>query len=396
MILRQNLSAPSSIVRFQIGLAFLAFILIGANDGAIGVLLPSLQRHYGVDKAIVGLLFLASTTGYLAAAFSSGLLTEKLGTKLFLAVGAVSFLVGALAFALMLPFAILLVMLLALGFGIAVIDAGLNSYIAAFARNAALLNYLHAFYGVGALLGPLLATLVLAASWGWNSVYVIWAILSAMLVAGFALFFNGRGPAPHGETHAPETGNVLVAVLKLRVVWLASLFLLLYVGAEASLGSWGYSFLTEERHEVAFVSGWIMSGYWMGLTGGRFLLGRAAQRVGNRRMIELCLAGVVVGVLLVWLAPGLPSAFGLWLTGFCLGPVYPTTIALMSQLAPSRLLPSAVGILASAGSLGAALFSWQAGNFAQAFGLWTLLPFVIATTLAMLLSWFALTRSQST
>jgi fucose permease len=33
-------------------------------------------------------------------------------------------------------------------------------------KNAALLNYLHAFYGTGALLGPVIASAILAMRWG--------------------------------------------------------------------------------------------------------------------------------------------------------------------------------------------------------------------------------------
>jgi len=41
-----------------------------------------------------------------------------------------------------------------LGLGIGLIDAGINTYIANKQRNANLIESLHAFYGVGALLGP--------------------------------------------------------------------------------------------------------------------------------------------------------------------------------------------------------------------------------------------------
>src|SRR5947209_14569530 len=85
------------LAELQIGLAFFAFILIGANDGALGVLIPSLRTHYGIDKATVGLLFLMQTIGYLIAAFNTGLLVEKLGNRRFLILGTLSFLLGALA-----------------------------------------------------------------------------------------------------------------------------------------------------------------------------------------------------------------------------------------------------------------------------------------------------------
>jgi fucose permease len=176
--------------QLQIGLAFFAFTLIGANDGAFGVLIPSLRTHYGIDKATVGLLFLMQTIGYLIAAFNTGLLVEKLGNRRFLILGTLSFLLGALALSLMAPFGIVLVTMLLLGFGVAIIDAGLNAYIAGMPRNAALLNYLHAFYGTGALLGPLIASTILTIRWGWNSVYFVWIGMSLILLVGFRLIFE--------------------------------------------------------------------------------------------------------------------------------------------------------------------------------------------------------------
>ena len=161
------------LAQLQVGFAFSAFILIGANDGALGVLIPSMRLHYGVDKATIGLLFLFQTIGYLIAAFNSGLLVEKLGNRRFLVLGVTSFLLGVGALSLMPFYVIVLIMMLPLGFGVAIIDAGLNIYIASMPRNAPLLNYLHAFYGTGALLGPVIASAFLAMRWGWNSVYTV-------------------------------------------------------------------------------------------------------------------------------------------------------------------------------------------------------------------------------
>ncbi len=387
----QNKVARSISVRWQLGLAFFAFVLIGLSDGAVGVLLPSLRAYYKVDKATIGLLFLAGTTGYLIAAFSSGLLVEKLGLRRFLMLGGLAFLTGTVIVSARPPFMVALASLLALGFGVAIIDAGLNSYVAGLTRSTALLNYLHAFYGVGALLGPLIASSALALNWSWNSVYYLWAGLSLVLLAGLRLIFTRPVPVQPEANEAGSGGNVLAEALKLRVVWLAALFLLFYVGSEVSLGSWSYSFLTEERHEVALLSGWAVSGYWLGLTLGRLSMAKVGERIGDKRLIEVCLGGVVVGVLLIWLVPiGAISALGLWLTGFSLGPIFPTTIALMSHRAPARLLPSAIGFMASLGSMGAAFFPWIAGNLAEGFGLWTLLPYVVTLTAVMLLIWLAL------
>jgi fucose permease len=389
-------TASLSAVRWQVGLAFAAFILIGLNDGALGVLLPSLQTYYKVDKAIVGLLFLAATTGYLVAAFSTGLLLERLGQRRFLMVGPGTFLVGAALLSFKPPFGFALVTLFLIGFGIAVIDAGLNAYIAGLGRSSTL-NYLHAFYGVGALLGPLVASTVLALSWEWNTVYYLWCGLCLVLLFGIRFIFTETSqPATEPKTaEAKPEGNIMSQALKLRVAWLAALFLLFYVGTEVSLGSWSYSFLTEERHGEALLSGWAVSGYWLGLTVGRATLARVGDKIGNKRLIQGCLGGVVVGVLLVWLVPvAAVTAFGLWLTGFSLGPIFPTTIGLISERVTPRLVPSVIGFAASLGSMGAAFFPWLAGNLAQAIGLWTLLPYVVILTAGMLAIWWSLNTKR--
>lgn len=378
------------ITRFSLPLAFFAFILIGANDGAVGVLLPSMRSFYQVDKATIGFLFLAGTLGYLVASFNQGLLIEKLGNRLFLVVGVSVFMLGAGVLSLQPVFPVALVAVLLIGCGGAALDAGLNAYIAGLPRNASLLNYLHAFYGIGALLGPALASLILAANWTWNSVYFIWAGVGAVALIGFWFVFR-ESAADAGKKEAKEPGNVLASALRLRVVWIGALFLLFYVGTEVSLGSWSYTFLTEERHLPTLFSGWAVSGYWFGLTIGRLTLARLAERGGGKRLIQGCLAGVAVGVAFIWFAPneGVAAA-GLWIAGFSLGPIFPTTIAIMSTLVSARLLPSAIGFLASLGSMGAALFPWLAGNLAQQFGLWTLLPYVVVLSGVMLALWLAL------
>ncbi len=95
--------------------------------------------------------------------------------------GMASFLVGMGTLSLMPSFVIVLIIMLPLGFGVAMLDAGLNAYLAAMPRNAARLNYLHAFYGTGTLLGPVIASAILAIQWG-----SLCPIFPIFLVPGYA------------------------------------------------------------------------------------------------------------------------------------------------------------------------------------------------------------------
>ena len=155
-------------------------------------------------------------------------------------------------------------------------------------------------------------------------------------------------------------------------------------GGQPTANQWA----TMQRGLDELLSGWLVSGYWLGLTLGRVVLGRATRRFGNLLVIQVCLGGTAAGVLLLWLAPGtLGAAVGLLLAGFSLGPIFPTMIAVTSAVVPQRLLPSAIGFMASLGAGGAALFPWVAGNLADALGLWAILPYVICLIAVVLALW---------
>src|SRR5258708_5606369 len=78
---KQDLTNSVSSFLLQIGLAFSALLFIGANDGAMGVLIPSISAHYHIGQATAGQLFLFTAIGYLITTFNNGLLIEKLGSR---------------------------------------------------------------------------------------------------------------------------------------------------------------------------------------------------------------------------------------------------------------------------------------------------------------------------
>ena len=396
----------------QIGIAFLAFLLIGANDGAFGVILPGIAAHYHMNKANISLLFLFNSAGYLIAALNTGFLMTRFGARAFLLLGLTLFALSTGSLVLMPPFLIVLALFIPIGFGIAVLDAGLNAYLASLPRNSVILNYLHACYGGGALLGPLLATLIFALSLGWNIVYLVWAIVGiALCTVVFFAFKRALNTTPQGEAEdaheksetdrqhgksGVSSRGLLRSILSMRIFWLVALFLFLYSGNEHSVGNWSYSFLTEQRHTPTLFAGWIVSGYWMGLTLGRMTLAWASRRISEYRLIVFCLLGAVSSVLLIWLFPvQIVSIVGLFLLGFSFGPIFPTTIALTSQLVPHRSLSSAIGLITSFTSVGVAFLPWILGNLAQWFNLNVLPPYVLLVVCIMFGFWLLLRHNVS-
>jgi fucose permease len=371
-------------------LAYAAFVHIGISAGIGGVLLPEQMADYHVDKATIGVTFFVFSAGFLLAGVVTGALIHRLGFRAALGVSGGALLLAAGYTAVRPPFAGLVAVQLLAGFAMGALESVLNAYLADLPGATTLLNRLHAFFGVGALLGPLLATWVLRA-YPWPVVWLVVALAGVPLLVGFLLCFPRRAPARPEVTRGDGPSGSLLAAVRSPAVVLGGAFLAVYVGLEISVGNWGFTFLTTERgqHEVA--AGYTVSGYWLGLTLGRFLISPVATRLGVTAvgMTTGCLAAVAGCAVLVWLAPfGTVAVIGLALMGFFLGPVFPTTMAVAPSLTQARLVPTAIGVMNGVSVIGSSVFPWMAGAIAQGAGSWTLLPFVAALAGVQLLMWW--------
>lgn len=74
-----------------------------------------------------------------------------------------------------------------------------------------------------------------------------------------------------------------------RVTWLTTLFLVGYMGVEVALGGWIVTFMREIRHGGAFASGMTATGFWLGMTVGRVVLGFVTPKIGEKRAILVSL-----------------------------------------------------------------------------------------------------------
>jgi fucose permease len=397
-------------------LAYAAFVLIGLNGGTSGVLLPAQMGDYHVDRAVIGVTFFTGSAGFVLAGFSTGALIHRFGVRISLAVGGGVFVLAGLYLASRPPFVAFALAQLAMGFATGILESALNAYMAALPGATTLLNRLHAFFGVGALLGPVLASWVLGFT-QWTAVWLILALCCVPLTAGFLTAYPPLRPAepepqataqePQATAQEPQTaaegpqatvlepqtavleprgsGSLLGAALRDRGVLLGATMLAVYVGLELSVGGWGFSYLVQARGLPGSLAGYAVSGYWLGLTLGRFLISPVAVRIGatTAGLMYACLAGVTAAATLAWLSP--PAALAsvaLMLLGFFLGPIFPTTMALAPRLTRAWLVPTAIGVMNAGSVVGGSALPWLAGTIAQNSGIWTLLPFTV--TLAAL------------
>jgi fucose permease len=364
-------------------LAFYAFIAIGIAEGGLGVLLPSIISTYNLTPATVTALFLSQISGYVVAALTSSLLSHRIGLARMILLAAVSVTSALCIYASTTQWVVMVFTGTLLGLGIGLIDAGINTFMAQDQRNANLMGLLHAFYGIGALSGPAIATFLLSLGVNWRSAYWIFAGVVSPLVIGMTwVAFRDRS-LMHSpvDSHQSAQANLRLA-LKNPTVLAAGLLLLIYVGTEASLGNWAYTVQTVGRGTPIAVAGYSVTAYWLGLTIGRLTMGQLMRHLGANRLIDGSLALLTAGLLIWWLFPN--QLWSLPLTGFALAAIFPTTIWLMPRRVPAAIVPAAIGFLTSVGSIGAVSIPTTMGWIADRFGL-NVLPMVMLPLVVIML-----------
>ena len=113
------------------------------------------------------------------------------------------------------------------------------------------------------------------------------------LVLSTAAFWSATGKA-YRQTH-PRLREANTSIVKevlfkspaARVTWLCALYLFCYVGVEVALGGWIVTFMMRVRQSSAFPSGMTATGFWSGLTVGRFVLGFVTPRLGEKLAISV-------------------------------------------------------------------------------------------------------------
>ncbi|KAI1819463.1 putative MFS transporter [Xylaria intraflava] len=385
---------PKNIPR--VASCFYSFIVMGANDAAYG-----LQDYYHLSYLIISLIFLSPFIGYTAAAFLNNHFHKTAGRRGVAFVASCSHLVAYVVIAVHPPYPVLVIAFALAGFGNGIADAAWNAFIGNMSRANELLGILHGLYGAGAVLSPLIATSMIAkAGLPWYAFYYLMVGLAGLEVIVTGAGFWKATAREYRESVAKSAGSsggglreALFRNPEARVSWLCAVFLLGYVGIEVALGGWIVEFMIQVRHGGAFESGITATGFWLGLTIGRFILGFITPRIGEKLAIMIYLPITMGLELLFWLVPQfIVSAVAVGLQGFCLGPLFPAAIVAMSKLLPHHLHVGAIGFAAAFGGSGAAFLPFAVGAIAQAKGVKVLQPIILALLAAIFLVWCGLPR----
>jgi fucose permease len=370
--------------------AFVAFVSLGLPDGVLGLAWPTLRETFAVPVSWLPVLIAAGTCGYLVSSFSSGLLVRGLGVGKLLLMSGLLVVAASAAYAAAPAFTLLIVAGFVSGLGGGAVDAGINAY-AAHHFSPRVVNWLHAFYGVGASLGTMQMTAVLSSGHSWRLGYAVNACALAVMCVCFLLTLKlWDTPTESHETVADAPGTLppppgTVATLSRPVVMLSVLLFFLYTGTEVAAGQWTYSLFTMQRRIPDAPAGAAVSAYWVSLTIGRILFGVVAAHLPPIAIVRGAMLLAPAAALLVWRGPSPVWNFvGLAAMGFCFAPMFPLLISMTPGRVGADAGHQAIGFQISAACLGAAGVPGVAGILAKRFGLEAVGPVLVVACVLLL------------
>ncbi|KAI9045975.1 putative MFS transporter [Aspergillus affinis] len=383
----------------RIASTFWSFLVMGANDAAYG-----LEEYYNISYMVFSCVFLSPLVGYVLAALVNNKLHETIGQRGIALVAPPFRLIAYILSCVHPPYPVLVVAYIFAGIANGLAEAAWNTYLGNMDKSNEILGLLHGVYGLGAVISPLIATnLITKANAPWYYFYffmigisVIEGILSPTMFWQFTGAAFRKAHADTGDTKGIGLKDALFKCPAARVCWLCAVLLLFYVGVEVSTGGWIVTIMMDVRNGAAFPSGMTATGFWLGITIGRMALGFVTAKIGERIGTSIYITCSIAFSLVVWLVPNFyASAVAVSIQGFFLGPLFPAVVVVMTKLLPKHLHVTSIGFVAAFGGAGAAVLPFVAGGIAQGSDVKSLLPFIFAVSVGILILWLGLPRSRS-
>ncbi len=350
---------------------FLAMSAYGFALFAVGPCLTSIALTFHVKLAATGGLFTAFFTGFIGGVLAAGYAAERLGKRRVTLAGLAILTAGELLLAASPgPFAQprfgwALMALAVLGMGGAVVEATSSALVADVnpRREAFALNLMQAFFGFGAIAGPLAVGLALTRGWGWQTHFLSSAAFSAAVFAGLLLQRAQERPAP--PLPLREVGHLL---RQPALLWLCGA-MALYVGAEIGYTGWVSPFIQKDLGATAAFAGTAVTAFWVTMTVGRLACTWLVRVMTVERLMLTLATGAALTSAATMLARspiwgiGLAGAVGLLYSGtfglvltaasdrFSQRRALVFSLVIMSVGIGGMTLPAAMGLVAHALSL---------------------------------------------
>lgn len=349
---------------------YLIFISLGLPDSLLGSGWPTMQVAFGVPSSYAGYVSMAISFMTIISALVSPRMIRRFHTKWIVIASILLTVFGLLGFSFSTSYAMLYLFVIPYGLGAGAIDASVNHYVAN-NYSGSVMNFLHCFYGVGAVISPNIMALALSKS-RWNegyrwTAYIQMGILLVCILS-LPLWKKNEGSADSEE----EAGAGIREALKVPGVILTLIAFYAYCSGEATCFLWTSSYFAGVKEGLS--DGLIASFgslIFGGLMLGRLISGFVSNKLGDRLLIRIGITIELIGIVLVMLPIRhyLPAAIGFVVIGTGMGPVYPA----IQHMAPTnfgrKYSAAVIGLQMASAYVGSTFMPMVFGNLQQHIGI---------------------------
>lgn len=305
---------------------YLSFISLGLPDSMLGSAWPAMNVSLNAPLWGAGLVQMLISFCTIISSLNSAKLIRRFGTGKLTAISVATTALALLGFSLAKNYAFLLLMAVPLGLGAGAVDAGLNNYVALHCE-AKHMSWLHCFWGVGTIIGPMILSAVLrvGGSWatGYRAVGLIQCAVSALLFATLGMWKRGN---IQQEEYGVKTLSVW-EVLSLPGAKAGMVTFLCYCAVESTLGLWGATYISQVRGVDEATAASFGAMFYIGITVGRAISGFMAMKLLPKQMVRVGQALLALGCIFMMIPAGSTlSGIGLVVCGLGCAPIYPNII----------------------------------------------------------------------
>lgn len=305
---------------------YLSFISLGLPDSMLGSAWPAMNVSLNAPLWGAGLVQMLISFCTILSSLNSAKLIRRFGTGKLTAISVATTALALLGFSLAKNYAFLLLMAVPLGLGAGAVDAGLNNYVALHCE-AKHMSWLHCFWGVGTIIGPMILSAVLRVGGSWATGYRAVGLIQC---AVSALLFATLGMWKRGNIQQEEYGAKALSVwevLSLPGAKAGMVTFLCYCAVEATLGLWGATYISQVRGVDEATAASFGAMFYIGITVGRAISGFMAMKLLPKQMVRVGQALLALGCIFMMIPAGSTlSGIGLVVCGLGCAPIYPNII----------------------------------------------------------------------
>jgi fucose permease len=255
-------------------LTFLMFFMFAMTTDSVGLIIPQVIAEFHLSMTTAGLLQYGSMAGIAGAGIGLGFLADRIGRKPTILIGLALFAVTAFVFPAAGSFAAIVTLVVIAGAAIGIFKTGALALVGDISASAVQLtstmNLVEGFFGVGAIIGPLLVTQLIQRGVSWRWLYAIAATLCVVL---FLIALRASYPARPRRVAAEPSRN-LNSTLRLVANPYAlgfSLAAFAYVVVECAIYVWMPTLLESLTGDRAALVGYALPAFFTMRALGRFL-----------------------------------------------------------------------------------------------------------------------------